>query len=341
VHTIADVRTAFAAALALVALALVAAPVQAQDAPQRVAAVSFQYLGALVEKLGGDLWEVAVVVPPGVDPHEYSLSPKDVDLLRRAEVVVVTNHTLFEQRILELVSEGELRPTSLVVAEETPGVRLLPNPETGSPNLHLPYYDPENLKALLGAIAESLSAADPSSAETYRGRLRALVSQISALEQAYSGRLRERAVGSSPLVQYAVGWLGVEISALVVAEHGAPPSPQKLSEIESRARAGEFTAVVVRVYKDGELWRPSTQYDEYLIELAKKAGLKVIAVPDPLTSSPDLLSNLELIAKSATGEANLSVEVSRGASFPTGAVAALIAIFVAAIGIIVAWARRR
>src|SRR3972149_4155655 len=46
-------------------------------------------LGDLVSRIAGDTFRVEVMMPPGVDPHEYAASAADAADLRDAALVVV------------------------------------------------------------------------------------------------------------------------------------------------------------------------------------------------------------------------------------------------------------
>lgn len=261
----------------------------------RVITTSFPYLGELIKKIASENWSINTLVPPGVDPHDYSLTARDIEFLKKSEIIVVTNHTFFEQRIIEMVNNNELKPKKLIIVEEINGLRFLLNPETLKPNFHLPYYDPDNLLALMKELKNTLEEVDPYRKELYQENFAKIHRQISNLKENYAYSMKEKAVGSTPLVQYAVNWLGVELTDLLIPEHGSQLSPKKQIEIEEKINKKEITVVVIRVTSDGEKWKPTTQYDEYLMSLATRKNLKLILVPDPLTSSQDLISNLEIM----------------------------------------------
>ena len=76
--------------------------------------VSFPNLAYDVGLLACEDDRIVSLAPAGSDPHEYQLTPEDVELLRRADLIISTGHVPFEARIKELEvaivqNEDELR----------------------------------------------------------------------------------------------------------------------------------------------------------------------------------------------------------------------------------------
>lgn len=294
--------------------------------------VSFPYLSEIVKKISGDEWEVSPLVPPGVDPHDYALSVKDIDKLRASDVIVITNHTSFERRIIELVESGTIRPGRLIVAEEIEGMRFLVNPDTDAHNPHVICYDPDNLLRLAKEVKEALTALDPPRSDLYNSRYVNLTEQVLSLKQKYDNYLNVKAVASTPLVQYAVHWVGVDIRAFLIPEHDVQLSPVKIREVYGLIDRGEVEAVVVRAQYLNGRWEPATQYDELLSKIATERGLLVISVPDPMSGNFDIVTNLQLIADSLSqvrGEGAVSDFENSGAKYALMSLVGVVVIIIA------------
>ncbi|RLI13893.1 ABC transporter substrate-binding protein, partial [Candidatus Bathyarchaeota archaeon] len=206
--------------LALAALVLVP-PATTGRAPGRAGLLivaSFPNLVCDLGLLALEDDEVVSLAPAGADPHDYQLTPNDVELLKKADIIVSTAHTPFEAEIRELWARGELRG-ALVEVPSIPGIRLAANPATGQPNYHMPIYDPGNYKAFLTYLAELMAELRPDRAGDYRERAEEAVRAVDSLLRA-APRLDMVAVADLPFAQYAVGWLGVEVRFLIVKEHG-------------------------------------------------------------------------------------------------------------------------
>ena len=232
------------------------------------------------------------VAPPGVDPHDYQLTPADVEKLRSADVIISTAHVPFEMRIRGLVSSGEIE-ARLIEIPKIPGVRLLENPETGNPNYHMPIYDPSNYKAFIEYIAKVLDGIRPECAQNYDGRAAEIVRKVNSI--AAAPRLNVVAVADTPVSQYAVSWMGVKVKYLMIKEHGAPATPVDIERIISAMKSGEVHLVVVT--EPAKL-----KASQQLLEYAKEYGIPVLEVPSPTgeRSMPEKLEDIALRARATT-----------------------------------------
>ncbi len=237
--------------------------------------VTFPSLVPDVEQLAckGDV--VEALVPPSVDPHEYQLTPSDVEKLRSADLIVSTGHAPFEKRIEELVEEGVVR-ARLFVVWRVEGVHLLRNPVTGQVNLHMPIYDPRNYIAFIRALARVMGELRPECSSFYTGRAEAIAARLEELI-AKAPRLQAPAVADMPFVQYAVEWLGLRVEALLVPQPGLPATSALVEEAR-RVLAGGGVAVVTEPVKAAASKR--------LLGLAAEYGAPVIRVPSPLVPKP-------------------------------------------------------
>lgn len=242
-------------------------------------AVTFPALKFDIELLACEGDTVVSIVPPGVDPHEYQLAPRDVEELRGCDLVVSTGHTPFEVKIAELVEKGELK-AKLVEVMSIPGIRLLTNPATGAENLHWPLYDPANYLAFAEHVASVMAELRPSCAQAYREKAATLKGELSSL-LSRAPRLNATAVGLSPLVQYAVEWAGVKVAYLLVKEHDLPATPEDVAAAERALAKGEVSLIVS---VKGE----STPLAEKAEELARRYGKPLIYVSSPLEPSSTL-----------------------------------------------------
>ncbi len=227
---------------------------------------------------------VVSLVPPGVDPHEYQLTPSDAALAERASLVVSTGHAPFEVRLRSIVPRDRL-----VEIPRIPGIVLLRNPDTGQPNLHMPIYDPTNYVRFITYLAKRLAQLNPRCGDTYLAKAKRIAAEVEDLEES-APRLSAPAVGSLPPTQYAVEWLGLHERLLLVPEPGVAPTQGLLEEARSLLRGG--AVAVILVDSRGE---PLGKPDAVLADMARSLGSPVIKVPAPFINGtiPSKLAYIE------------------------------------------------
>ena len=58
--------------------------------------VTYSVLGAFVEQLAGDVADIVVLIPDGQDPHDFEPSPRDIEIINNATLVVANGLDLEE-----------------------------------------------------------------------------------------------------------------------------------------------------------------------------------------------------------------------------------------------------
>jgi zinc transport system substrate-binding protein len=214
-------------------------------------------LAWLADRVGGGRIETTVMLPPGASPHAWEPSPRQMGGLTAADLVVAVGdpHLAFEQRQVErLLAERPdvpvVRLTEAVAAERTSEdhrAAHLDERETRHEDPHL-WVAPDHLRAGARAVAAALERADAAGADTYRGNLAALESELDALD----ADLRAAFAALDPpafLVQHpAWGHLAAQhgLEQVAIEEEGKEPSPQRLVAVIERARRDGLRVVLVQ-----------------------------------------------------------------------------------------------
>ncbi len=225
---------------------------------------------------------VVSIVKPGVDPHSYQLTPRDVEVLERADVIISTAHAPFEFKIEKLVRAGEIK-AELVEIPKIPGIVLLRNPMTGKVNLHMPIYDPHNYEVFLRYVAKVLERLNPKG--NYLSRANRVCEEVERIVR-NTKKLNALAVADQPESQYAVRWLNVSVVGFLVRSPELPALPEDVKRVER-----ELGRVQLAVVLDTK-----TQASEMLKRMAEERGVPVLVVPSPLEDS-SVLKKLEIISK--------------------------------------------
>ncbi|AEH25557.1 metal ABC transporter solute-binding protein, Zn/Mn family [Pyrococcus yayanosii] len=207
------------------------APVSAE---KPLVVVSLPPLAEIIKEALGEQIEVVYLVPPGVEPHQYQLSPDQVKLLEEAEVIVTTGHLPAEQRILELKEEGRIGGRVLGVKDYARfGFHYLPERWYGhKANPHGMWLDPTNALAIAKAVVVALAERHPEMAGELWGSYERFETKVEGIMEAYSGiATGKRAIVELPSQQYALEWMGLEVIASIKPEAEVPA--RSLDELAS------------------------------------------------------------------------------------------------------------
>lgn len=97
--------------VSVLALAACGGESDVETSDRRSVVVSTPILGALVTEIVGDAAEVTVLMPNGVDPHGWEASPKEIEALSNADVVVINGLHLEESldEAIDAARDGGVR----------------------------------------------------------------------------------------------------------------------------------------------------------------------------------------------------------------------------------------
>ncbi len=149
-------------------------------------------LGDVARQVAGDRATVEVLIPIGVDPHEFAPSAQDVARLATADLVVANGLGLEESLadVLDAVAED-----GVSVLEVGPHLEPLPFADSDDLDPHV-WMDPLRMKTAADAIATALFLLDgddayTAAAESYAAELDAAHTHIEELFSAIPERLRK------------------------------------------------------------------------------------------------------------------------------------------------------
>lgn len=148
-------------------LAATACQPRARTAEKKSIVVTYSILGSVVKDLVEDAATVSVLVPNGVDPHEFQPSARDIEMVNGADLVVQNGLGL--EAGLERVLEGARNrgvpfftaSDYVTVRHVGPGEGLAsddPDQDVGAPDPHL-WVDPLEIKAVAEALGKELESA--------------------------------------------------------------------------------------------------------------------------------------------------------------------------------------
>ena len=159
-------------------------PVDAGELADRTIAVvtTTGMITDIVENVGGDRVAVTGLMGPGVDPHLYKASERDVIDLAEADVVFY-NGLHLEARLAEVFERMQGRKRTFAVTDAIPRTRLLSPPGfQGSYDPHV-WFDVRLWMKATERVRDALAEIDPVHARRYRARAAAHLDRLAALDR--------------------------------------------------------------------------------------------------------------------------------------------------------------
>ena len=223
-------------------------------------------LAGIIKDAFGDSVEVAYIIPPGADPHEYQLTTGQIELLKKADVIVTTGgHLPVEKKIAELQGEGVITGRALFVDDyKRNGFRYLKEHwYNDKDNPHGVWVDPYNALSIAKSTEEALIERDPGNEGLYRREYESFEERVLAVVQSYRALVKKNttAVIQMPPDQYAIEWLGIKAVASIKPEEEVPAIG-----VDSLVKTAMGTDVVVYTRESPEQLRNAA------LELASKSG---------------------------------------------------------------------
>lgn len=143
--------------------------------------VSTSQIGDIVRNVAGGEVDLSILMGPGVDPHLFKATARDVVALQRADLILY-NGLHLEGRLAETFSKvTKLGPTVVAVAEAIPPERLITSLNYADAHDPHVWFDPSLWALVVDAVQASLSAADPRHGPLFEERAAAYKREVEAL----------------------------------------------------------------------------------------------------------------------------------------------------------------
>ncbi len=209
--------------------------------------------------VGGDRVEVRLLLPPGVEPHNFEPRPEDIVQLNKADIFIYTNRYM-EPWAAEIVKG--IPGTRLKVVDASAGVAFLPaSGEAGHEehegkggHHHGEGMDPHvwlsipNAARMVDNITAALAEKDPAGSAVYRKNAEAYRARLTELD----GKFREGLAGCGQRLflhggHYAFGYLAKQYGLTYVSAYAmsaeAEPTPRKLMELVTLMKKNAITSI--------------------------------------------------------------------------------------------------
>jgi zinc transport system substrate-binding protein len=255
------------AALSLVGSACTT-PGRASDGRLQVV-TSFYPLAEAAERVGGDQVDVTNLTPPGVEAHDFELTPKDVEAIATADLVVYLGGG-FQPSVEDALDEAEGKVIDVLHG--------LPTLSVGGPGSTLDphvWLDPELYVRIVETVERALADLDPKHAEAYAANAADFESTLADLDDEFSQGLatcdRRLIVTGHEAFGYLAARYGLEQQPITGLSPEAEPDAKRLAELRDLVEREGVTTIFTETLVSPEVAQT----------LASEAGVKT-AVLNPL-----------------------------------------------------------
>jgi len=233
-----------------------------------------------VERIGGDLVNVSVMVQAGESPATYEPKPEQMVELTKAAAYVSIG-VPFEKSWLEKFQAAN---PNMKMVDTTQGVERIATKDGGF-NPHI-WLSPALVKIQSETIYKALAELDPAHEADYKSNLDAFIKDIDALDSEIRATLEKTASKKFIVFHPAWGYFARDygLQEIPIEVGGQEPSAQELAKLITMAKDENIKVVFVQP--------EFSQEDAQTI--AKEIGGEVLAIN---SLSPDWLANLQKVAE--------------------------------------------
>lgn len=195
-----------------------------------------------VNKIGGDKVEVVNLVPAGIEPHDFELSTKDMELLEQSEMLIYNGSGMehFMDKTLKSLSNH-----NLTVVEASKDIEALVA-EDGDTDPHT-WLSIENAKIECKTICDALCEIDPDNKEYYTSNLEAYQASLDELKAKYTDELKGCSKDTIVVAHEAFGYLcneyGLKQEAIEGLTADSEPDSARMKEIIDLCREKDINVI--------------------------------------------------------------------------------------------------
>ncbi|MGD9703572.1 MAG: metal ABC transporter substrate-binding protein [Acidimicrobiia bacterium] len=266
------------------------------DSDRPSVVVTYSVLGAVVRDVVGDAADVSVLMPDGIDPHDWEPSAKDIEAVSGADLVVA-NGLHLEPSLEDALEEAAADGVPVFFAGDHIDGRMIGDDGAEDPHL---WMDPLAMRDVVAALAPELRAAGidvGDRAMVVEADLERLSAELDAILGSVSPDRRELVTGHESLGYFADRY-GFKLVGAVV--------PSASSQAE--ASAGELAALRETIEATGvdviftEIGAPPDVVDA----IASETGARVVELgthnlPEDGTYRTFMLDIANLVASALAG----------------------------------------
>lgn len=242
------------------ALMMACGPTEKESANPRKPKImaSFYPMYEFTKKVVGDEAEVELLVPAGVEAHDYEPSAKDMARLSSADAVVfnspemetwvkkVAENTGDQVVFIEAAKELKLVADSAHSHDEAEADHDDHNHDHGSVDPHV-WLDPQLAQKEVATIAEKLGAEMPEKKAIFEKNAEAYIAELAKLDQAFqtafTGKKQRTFVTQHAAFGYLAERYQLEQASVSGLTPDGEPTPKRLAELKTFVKDHQISTI--------------------------------------------------------------------------------------------------
>ncbi len=241
-------------------------------------------LADFVKQVGGDEVDVFTIVPPGVNPHAFELTPGLMTKLSKTDLLVFNGAGLefWLDNIIDNLSGKKATFTSdgLHIHEDEHHDHAHGNPHV--------WLNPQNAIHQVKKIYFALADVDPQNKVAYESNAALYIKHLEVVDQDIAQEVeswgQKKFVCFHPAWEYFAEHYGLEMAGVIEKRPGQEPSPRDITEIIKIVQGIGAKAIFVEA-----------QFPSRVAEMiAEESDISVVPL-DPLGGSQNLTGYVELM----------------------------------------------
>jgi zinc transport system substrate-binding protein len=221
-----------------------------------------------VEKIGGNLVQVEVLLPPGESPETFSPSPKMLVSLSKAKLYFQIG-VPFEKNLLGSIQSLNHDIKIIMCCDHIIKVHQHLPDEHGHYDLHI-WSSPINVMKIAHDIKEALSLIDPANAEEYSGNYFSYIAELTTLDRDIKQRLAERRTNYFIVSHAAWGDFADQygLQQIAMEKNNRESGPKSLLNIIRLAHSENINTLFVQEqYKTPSVYSLARELSASIVEL--------------------------------------------------------------------------
>jgi len=205
---------------------------------------------SLVAQVMDEVGTPDILLPPGADPHSYSLRPSDAQRLSQADVVIWVGHGLtpwLDDPLATLAPRARKLALLETAGWTALSMREIDHNDHGNIDPH-GWLDPAVAQAWLATITDALADVDPENAATYRTNAAQATRAIEMLQRDIAAQIAPVAGRAYILphdgYRYFETRFGLMAAGMIANSGAQPPGPAHIADLQRQLRRDSIDCVL-------------------------------------------------------------------------------------------------